>query len=199
MAPELILASRSPMRRQLLEDAGIVVTCRAADIDEAALRAGLEAEGASPRDVADTLAEHKARKISPRAPEALVVGCDQVLVLGGAVLAKPESPEALRTQLARMRNRSPQLVSAAVVYKDGAPQWRAVETAELLMRNLSDAYLDGYVARNWEDVSGSVGGFRFEAEGARLFSRIDGSFHAILGLPLLSLIGYLGQCGVIET
>lgn len=199
MAPELILASRSPIRRQLLEDAGIAVTCRAADIDEAALRAGLEAEGASPRDVADALAEHKARKISPRAPEALVVGCDQVLVLGGAVLAKPESPEALRAQLARMRNRSPQLVSAAVVYKDGTPQWRAVETAELMMRNLSDAYLDGYVARNWEDVSGSVGGFRIEAEGVRLFSRIDGSFHAILGLPLLSLIGYLGQCGVIET
>ncbi len=199
MAPDLILASRSPIRRQLLEGAGIAVTCRAADIDEAGLRAALEEEGASPRDIADALAEHKARKISARAPEAMVVGADQVLVLDGAILAKPESPEVLRAQLARMRDCGPQLVSAAVIYRDGAPQWRAVETAQLLMRKLSDAYLDSYVARNWEDVSGSVGGFRIEAEGVRLFARIDGSYHAILGLPLLSLIGYLGQCGVIET
>lgn len=199
MTSEIVLASRSPIRCQLLQDAGITVACRTAEIDEAGLRAALEREGATARDIADVLAEHKARKISPRAPGALVIGCDQVMVLGGSVLGKAESPDALRAQLARMRNRRHQLISAAVIYEDAAPQWRAAETVELHMRNLSDAYLDDYVARNWDDVAGSVGGFRIEAEGVRLFHRIDGPYHAVLGLPLLPLLTFLGQRGAIDT
>ena len=199
MNDALVLASRSPSRREMLAAAGITASCHAADIDEDAIRGALAAEDAAPRDIADTIAEYKARKISARMPGPRVIGCDQMLRLGRAVLGKPDSPDGLRAQLARMRNREHELISAAVIYQDGSPQWRAVETARLTMRNLSDAWLDDYVARNWPAVAGSVGGYHIEAEGSRLMSRIEGSWHAILGLPLLPLVTYLEQSGVIAS
>jgi len=196
--PALTLASGSGIRRRLLEAARVPVEIRPARVDEDALRAALAAEGASPRDTADALAEAKARKIAARTP-GLVLGCDQILAVDRDILAKPADPPEARAQLARLSGRRHDLFSAAVIYEDAAPVWRHVGHVRLHMRPLSDAYLDAYLARNWDSVRDSVGAYKLEEEGARLFSRIDGDYFTVLGLPLLEVLSYLTLRGVIDT
>lgn len=198
MTPSLVLASGSAIRRQLLENAGLTILVAPARIDEDAITASLLAEGAPPRDIADTLAEAKARKTSPRHPGMLVLGCDQVLAHDGACLSKPATPEDARAQLARLRGGQHRLLSAAVLYRDGEPLWRHVGTVRLTMREASDTYLDDYVARNWDSIRHSVGSYKLEEEGVRLFTRIDGDYFTVLGLPLLELLSYLTLRGDID-
>ena len=195
----LVLASTSEIRAALLRNSGVEVQVMPARVDEEAIRAALEAEGARPRDVADTLAEMKARKVGDKMPEALVLGCDQVLDLSGAVLSKPESAEEACAQLRAMRGKAHKLLSAAVLYEAGKPVWRHVGEVRLTMRAVSDSYLDDYVARNWSSIRHAVGAYKLEEEGVRLFSRIDGDYFTVLGLPLMELLGYLGQRGFIAS
>lgn len=197
MTERLILASGSPIRAQMLRNANLEFEVDPARVDEPALRAALEEEDAAPRDVADALAEMKAVRVSRKRPGCLVLGCDQVLDRDGAVMAKPESPEAARDQLVRLRGRTHRLLSAAVICQDGAPLWRHVGQARLTMRSFSDAYLDAYLARNWESVRHSVGGYKIEEEGVRLFSHISGDHFTILGLPLLEVLSYLAARGTV--
>jgi len=194
----LVLASASPIRSTLLSRAGVPHEALPARVDEAAIRAALEAEGAGPRDMADALAEAKARKMSEKFPEAMVIGCDQVLALDHEVLAKPETPAEAEAQLRRLRGRRHALMSAAVIYHDRQPQWRHVGIAHLTMRDFSDAYLSGYLARNRESVRESVGAYKLEEEGVRLFARVEGEYFTVLGLPLIDILSYLSLRGVIE-
>lgn len=195
----LVLASASPIRLQLLKAAGLDVEMRVARIDEVTIRAALESEGARPRDVADTLAEMKARKISERDPAAIVIGCDQVLEFQGKIFGKPESPTEAREHLQLLRGQTHKLLSAAVIYQDAKPVWRHVGEARLTMRHFSDAYLEDYLARNWDSIRHSVGGYKLEEEGARLFSLINGDNFTVLGLPLLPLLGYLSDREIIAS
>ncbi|MDB5658582.1 MAG: septum formation protein Maf [Cypionkella sp.] len=199
MPRPLILASASSIRLQLLRNAGLEVSAQPARIDEEAIRQSLEAGAASPRDIADALAEMKARKLAEKNPDALVLGCDQVLAFKGRTYGKPETPDEARAQLTTFRNQTHQLISALVLYDAGQPIWRHISQASLTMRDLSDSYLDGYLARNWHSLRSSVGGYKLEEEGVRLFSAIEGDYFTILGLPLLPLIGYLGMRGFITT
>jgi septum formation protein len=199
MNPHLILASGSQIRADLLRAAGVPFTVTIPRVDESSIRAALEAEGASPRDMADALAEYKARRVSDRQPGAFVLGCDQILTCDGAIYAKPESPEDARAQLLRLRGQRHQLLSAAVIYQDGEPVWRHVGVARLLMREFSDAYLDDYLARNWDSLRHAVGGYKLEEEGVRLFSRIEGDHFTILGLPLLELLAFFNLRGIIAA
>ncbi len=195
----LLLASASSIRLQLLRNAGLEVTAQPARIDEDAIRRALQADAATPRDIADALAEMKARKLAEKNPDALVLGCDQILAFKGQVFGKPETPDEARRQLTGFRDQTHQLISALVLYDGGKPIWRHISEVKLTMRNLSDAYLDDYIARNWHSLRHSVGGYKFEEEGIRLFSSIEGDYFTILGLPLLPLIGYLGTRGFIST
>jgi septum formation protein len=193
----IILASTSGTRLHLLRSAGLAVEVVAPKVDEEAARHALLAEGARPRDLADALADMKARKVSQRRLEGVVLGCDQVLDHDGTVLAKPESPDVARDQLRQLRGASHRLFSAVVVYENGEPVWRHVAEAQLTMHQVSDAYLDDYVARNWDSIRHSVGGYKIEEEGVRLFSAIAGDHFTILGLPLLPLLAWLGTRGMI--
>lgn len=195
----IILASGSAIRATLLRNAGLAFETAMPRVDEEAIRAALDAEGAGPRDVADTLAEMKARKVSDKNPGALVIGCDQVLDLDGRVLTKPENEAAARAQLRGLRGKTHRLLSAAVVVENGEPLWRHVGTARLTMREFSPAYLDSYLTRTWPGIGASVGSYQLESEGVRLFSRIEGDYFTILGLPLIELLTWLSIRGDIAA
>ena len=191
MAPPLILASGSEIRQQLLRNAGVEFAVQPARVDEETIKQSLLAEEATPHDISDALAEFKARRISEKNPNALVLGCDQVLELKGEMLSKPKSPEDARDQLKRLRGARHKLLSAAVLYEEGKPIWRHVGQVRLTMRPFSDSYLDSYVERNWNSIQHSVGCYKLEEEGVRLFSQIEGDYFTVLGLPLLPFLNYL--------
>ncbi|OWJ73141.1 Maf family protein [Haematobacter missouriensis] len=199
MMVPLVLASVSEIRSTLLRNAGVTFETVPARIDEVTIRAALEAEGAKPRDVADALAEFKARKVAEKRPEALVIGCDQVLECEGRIYGKPETRDAAKAQLLELRGRRHRLLSAAVVYEAAAPVWRQIGEVSLTMRTFSDDWLDGYVARNWESIRHAVGAYKLEEEGVRLFSRIEGDYFSVLGLPLVELLNYLAARKVIPS
>lgn len=198
MKKPLILASGSETRARLLRNAGVDVQVIAPRIDEDSVKTALLAEGAPPRDIADTLAEMKARKISDKNPGALVLGCDQVLDHAGALLSKPASRDEALSQLRALRGQRHQLLSAAVIHQDGRPVWRHVGVVRMVMRDVSDAYLDGYLDRAWPGIADSVGSYKLEAEGVRLFSRIEGDYFTVLGLPLLEILAYLTLRGELD-
>jgi septum formation protein len=180
----------------MLRDAGVAVETVAAAVDEAGIKAGLREEAAPPRDVADLLAELKARRIATRRPERLVLGADQVLVLDGRIFDKPADLAEARVQLQGLRGRRHELLSAAVIFEGAAPVWRHVGRAVLTMRPFSDVFLDDYLAAEGDLALASVGGYRIEGRGAQLFSRVDGDHFTIMGLPLLEVLGFLRTRGI---
>lgn len=195
----LILASSSVTRRQILSNAGIEHIAVAANLDEVSLRHAMIAEGFSPRDIADALAENKAMKIARKHPDDYVLGCDQVAVIDHQILEKVTSPEALEEQLQFMQSQRHELLSALVLYHKAIPIWRIVDRAELKMKALSASFISSYVERNWDEVRYCVGGYAVEKEGMRLFEQIKGDHYTILGLPILPLIGILELQGVLKT
>ncbi|WP_299164846.1 Maf family nucleotide pyrophosphatase [uncultured Tateyamaria sp.] len=198
MATPIILASGSRIRADLMRNAGLDFDIQMPRIDEETIKHALLAEEALPRDIADTLAEMKARKIADKNPDAMVIGCDQVLAFDGRILSKPIDVQDARAQLASMRGERHMLLSAAVIYHEGKPIWRHVGQVRLRMRNVSDEYLDAYIARNWDDIRHSVGAYQLEAEGVRLFHSIEGDYFHVLGMPLLELLAFLTLRGVIQ-
>jgi septum formation protein len=199
MSDPIILASGSATRAELLRNAGLVFDVQIARVDETAIRQALQAEQANPRDIADALAETKAQKIAAKNPASLVIGCDQVLALGGEIFAKPQNPDDALEQLQKLRGQTHLLLSAVVIYQGAKPIWRHVGVARLSMRDASDAYLADYIQRNWDSIRHAVGAYKLEEEGVRLFSRIDGDYFTILGLPLLELLSYLTIRGTLPA
>lgn len=196
----LILASQSASRRAMLDAAGVPFTAMAAGVDEDAMKAGLRAEGVSPRNLADALAELKATKLSRRHPTDLVLGCDSTVAFDdGTMIDKAESREAQRDLLLRLSGQRHKLYSAAVICEGGAPVWRHVDSATLHVRPLGEAFVDAYLDAEWPEIGHCVGGYRIEGRGAQLFSRIEGSQFTILGLPLLPLLDYLRLRGVMPS
>ncbi len=200
---ELVLASASRARQSMLKAAGIGFSVDVAAIDEEAAKESLKGERAAPRAVAETLAELKARRVGQRRPDALVLGCDQVLALGtesgSAIFDKPADRAAAAAQLRALSGRRHVLVSAAVVVRDGRLLWHHADMAELTMRPLSDEFIDGYLLAAGDDVLHSVGAYQLEGRGAQLFSNVRGDFFTVLGLPLLPLLGFLREHGVVPT
>ena len=195
--PVLILASASKARRAVLEGAGLRFETRIAGVDEAAIKEAAQAEGISPDEAALILADAKAERVARSAPDALVIGADQLLVCDGVWFDKPPDMAAARAHLQRLRGRRHELVTALVVHRGGQRIWQHMAKPRLTMRDFSDAFLEAYLAAEGEVLLSSVGAYRLEGHGAQLFDKIEGDQPAILGLPLLPLLGFLRQHGVL--
>ena len=202
--PVLVLASSSATRRALLTRAGLAFEALPAAVDEAALKEACQAATIPAEDAAIILAEAKAERIARRVPDALVIGGDQLLVCkmeDGTErwFDKPADMAAARAQLQALRGKTHRLVTATVAWRNGARIWQDVTTPRMTMRNFSDAFLDTYLAAEGEVLLGSVGAYRLEAMGVHLFSRVEGEHSAILGLPLIPLLGFLRGHGVVQS
>ncbi len=196
----IVLASGSASRRAMLMAAGVSFEAVSPGVDEDAAKASLRADGRSPRDLADALAELKAVKVSARMPDALVIGSDSLVALDdGSTLDKPESRDQAADHLRRMSGRIHDLVSAAVIVEDGRPVWRFVDRARMHMRPLSDAFIAAYLDVEWPAIEACVGCYRIEGRGAQLFARIEGSQFTVLGLPLLPVLDYLRVRGAMPS
>jgi septum formation protein len=195
-----VLASQSRSRAAILAGAGAPFETASSGVDEDAAKAALIAGGeAGPREIALGLAEAKAVAVSALRPQAVVIGADQTLDLGGELRDKAADLAEARRRLLELRGRRHHLHAAVVVAEAGAVTWRSLESPALRMRDFSEAFLDGYLARNGTALLGSVGCYMLEGEGAQLFDEIRGDYFAILGLPLLPLLAQLRAMGALAT
>lgn len=195
----IVLASQSSARRAMLSAAGIAHEAVASGLDEDAAKASLGAEALSPRDLADALAEMKALRAATRVPGALVLGTDSVVALDdGTILDKPLDRADAARHLAAMSGRRHDLYSAAVAVEQGRPVWRHVARARMQVRTLSPGFIESYLDAEWPEIAGCVGCYRIEGPGIQLFDAIDGDEWTIRGLPLLPLLGWLRDRGLIE-
>ncbi len=197
MNKKIILASGSEIRKELLENAGLVFDVMPARVDEAAIKQSLLAEDAKPHDIADALAEYKAQRIAGKDPSALVIGCDQVLVCDGQIYDKARDLTEAEATLRALRGKPHQLLSAVVIYDEGKPVWRTVGRAQLIMRNFSDEFLSAYLERNRDEILSTVGCYMLEAEGVQLFARVQGDYFTVLGFPLLEVLEFLRNRSVL--
>jgi septum formation protein len=195
----LVLASASQVRARVLEQAGVAFDIRPAQVDEDSVKDALLAAGAPLRDIADALAELKAKRISVSLPDALVLGADQVLAFEGELISKCSSLDEAQTLLRRLRGRKHELISALVLARAGGPIWRTVESASLWIRDFSDRFLEEYLSAEGEEILKGVGCYRLEGRGSQLFARVEGDYFTVLGLPLVPLLGALRQHGIVAT
>jgi len=189
----LILASQSPARKALLSGARVAYDARPAHIDERRIEAEAVARGADARDIALLLARAKALAVAALSPTAIVIGADQTLALGDELLHKPETMEEAARQLSYLKGKIHRLHAGVVLVQGDKVLWEHVETAELTMREFSDAERDEILALEGEDALSSVGGYRLEGASVRLFETITGDYFTILGLPLLPLLSALRE------
>jgi septum formation protein len=193
--PRLILASQSATRAAVLQRAGLAFDVRPARIDEGAVKIAAKADGASAGEAALLLAGLKAQRV--RDPDALVIGSDQILVCAGRWFDKPASLDEARAHLQALRDQDHTLETGLVCYRGGQEIWRHLARPRLTMRAFSDAFLEAYLRLEGDALLATVGAYRVEGLGAQLFSRIEGEHAAVLGLPLLPLLGFLRQHGVL--
>lgn len=197
--PSLILASQSPFRRMLMENAGLAFETQAAEIDERAVEAALAAGNPTPEAVAEALAIEKARDVASRNPDALVIGSDQTLSLDDRVFHKPADMAEAKTHLTSMAGRTHALNCGVALVRNGETLWSHVSVARLTMRPLSEGFIDRHLSRVGPKVLASVGAYQLEGEGVQLFEKIDGDYFTILGLPLLPLLAKLRALGAIDA
>lgn len=188
----LVLASKSEVRRKLLEAAGIPVAIDPADIDERRIEAGHA--GLTPDKAALLLAREKALAVSRRR-KGQVLGADQTLALGDRRFSKPSGRAAAREQLQALAGQTHALHSAAAIAEGDRILFEGVSTARLTMRPLSDEALDAYLDAAGDRVTTSVGAYQLEGLGVHLFEKIDGDHFTVLGLPLLKLLAFFRDNG----
>ena len=198
-APEVVLASASRARLELLRRAGIDVRAEPARVDEAEVKAALRAENAEVTAAAETLAELKAQRVSRRAPGALVIGADQILECEGRWFDKPADRAGAAEHLRALSGKTHALVTAACVVRDGVRLWHHREAPRLTMRPLDESFIESYLDAAGPEALQTVGAYQLEGRGAQLFTKVTGDYFTILGLPLLPLLGFLREQGVLPS
>ncbi|MGV0910879.1 Maf family protein [Martelella sp. FOR1707] len=196
--PAIVLASTSRSRRSLLENAGLAFTAVKPDVDERAIEAPYLKEGVTPAFLAGLLSREKALDVSARAENAFVIGGDQVMEFEGRPYSKPESREEARDHLKRLSGKSHSLISAFAIARNGEILFEAAETARLTMSTLDEAAIERYLALLPDEVLFSSGVYQLEGPGVQLFTKIEGDFFTILGLPMLTLLKALRKLGAID-
>ena len=192
----LVLASLSPFRAQLLKNAGLTFNVEGAKIDERQLDTTFG--DITPKELALKLAEAKAKDVSRRIPQSVIIGCDQTLEFEGQVLHKAPNLEEAYHRLTALSGKTHYLHSGIVLVKNGEVIAADVATASMKMRPLSDKFIQQYLANVGEKILGSVGTYQIEGEGIQLFEKIEGDYFTIIGLPLLVLLKNLRILGIID-
>jgi septum formation protein len=196
-AASLILASGSETRAGMLRAAGLRFAIERPAVDEEETKRSLRAAKASASDIAEALAELKAQRVSGRHAGAYVIGADQMLECDGESFDKPATAADAFAQLRKLQGRQHQLISAVVVVKDRHRLWHHIDLATLTMRPCSDEFLRRYLQALGNAALSSVGAYQIEGLGAQLFSATRGDHFTILGLPLLPLLGFLRDSGIL--
>lgn len=193
----IVLASKSASRRAMLDAAGVAYESVPAALDERAVEA--EMVGASPGEIAMGLAVAKAQAVAPLKLGQIVLGSDSLVVVDGTRFDKPADRAAAADHLRFFSGKEMHLHSGAALVRDNEVLWQDTELASLCVRELSEGFIDSYLAAEWPAVAGCVGVFRIEAIGVQLFERIDGDQFTVLGMPLLPVLGALRDLGELPS
>ena len=195
--PNIILASGSKIRKDILRNAGINFDVIVKPVDESAIKEAMLADNAPLENIADALAESKSVRVSQQ-NSGLVIGADQIMVMDDKLYDKPSSLTEAKERLLLMRGNTHFLIGAVVISENGIPVWRYLSKTKLTMRFFSEKFIDEYIGQEGESLLKSVGAYKFEGRGSQLFSDVKGDFFSILGLPLLPVLDFLRTRGAIS-
>ena len=190
---KLILASKSGVRKQILENHNIDFEVIASNLDEDQAKESLLAEGADPISISKNLAEMKSIKVSNKFTDRLVLGADSVISLDNELINKPKSRDEALKILKKLNDSKHYLVSSVCISKNGAMIWNHTDTSELKMKNLSNDQLKNYLKKIKTETLLAYGVYQVEAEGLKLFEQIKGDHNSIMGLPIKVIIDYINQ------
>ncbi len=187
----IILASKSKARKEILEKNGIKCLVVSSNIDEEPVKEGLLYEGASPEIISKNLAELKANKVSEKFNEELVLGADSVIDLNGELISKPSSRDNALEILNKLNGKKHCLISSACISKNGSIIWKYTDKAALTMKEMSDQQLIEYLSKIKDEALYAYNVYQIEGEGRNLFSKIEGDEDTIMGLPVKKIKEYL--------
>ena len=190
---KIILASKSGVRKKILENNKIDCEVVVSNVDEDEVKSSLLSEGADPLSISKNLAEIKSIKVSNKFPDRIVLGADSVISLNNELINKPKSREEALKILKKLNNSKHFLISSVCISKNGAMMWNHTSTSELKMKNLSENHLLNYLAKIKTETLCAYGVYQVEAEGLKLFDYIKGDLNSIMGLPINEIINYIKQ------
>ena len=191
MITKIVLASKSGVRKKILEQSGIVCDVEAANIDEDQVKESLLQEKATPKIISKNLAELKANKISEKKPNNLVLGADSVIDINSELISKPKSREEAYKILQKLNGQKHQLISSVCISKNGSMIWNFTDASTLTMKQLNSDEIKSYLAKIKDKELFAYGVYQIEADGKSLFSKIEGDENTIMGLPINQIKEYL--------
>ena len=190
---EIILASKSKVRKEILKKNGIQCEVFPSNIDEDPVKESLLNEGASPEIISKNLAELKASKVSQKNYDVLVLGADSVIDLDGELISKPENRIEAFNILKKLNGKKHSLISSVCISKNGSMTWNHTDKAYLTMKNFSDKQLGDYLEKITDEALYAYNVYQIEGEGRNLFTSIDGDENTVMGLPIIDIKKYLGN------